>query len=228
MSSSYNESPVNPLPPVVVALALPIIALELWFGAGARGFVGGPGAVGWRLAAIQDHAFYAPVFELMLRENYWPPAEVARFVTYPFIHVNFTHMLMVIVFLLALGKMVGEIFSAFAVLAIFFLSAIAGALAYALLTSADTPLVGGYPAVYGLIGAFTFILWVRLGASGAPQIRAFTLIGFLLAIQLVFGVLFGTGLDWVAEVGGFATGFLSSFVLGPGGWSRTLDRLRSR
>ena len=49
---------------------------------------------------------------------------------------------------------------------IFFGSAIVGALVFALLTNVRTPLVGGYPAVYGLIGAFTFILWVRLGQRG--------------------------------------------------------------
>ena len=67
----------------------------------------------------------------------------------------------------------------------------------------------------------------RLGQQGAPQIRAFTLIGFLLFIQLVFGLLFGSGQDWVAEVAGFATGFLMSFLVSPGGWSRALARLKT-
>ena len=46
------------------------------------------------------------------------------------------------------------------------------------------PLVGGYPAVYGLLGAFTFLLWARLGEEHANQFRAFTLIGFLLGIAV--------------------------------------------
>ncbi len=228
MSSPHNESPVNPLPPVVVALALPIFAIELWLTAGARGLVGGPEAVGWRLDALRDYAFFDPVFEAMLETGRWPLPEVARFVTYSFVHLGFTHILMVLVFLLALGKMVAEVFSAAAVVAVFFASAVAGALAFALLTDDPTPLVGGYPAVYGLIGAFTFILWIRLGETGAPQIRAFALIGALLFIQLVFGLLFGSGMDWIAEVTGFATGFVISFVVGPGGWARTLERLRTR
>lgn len=228
MSSPHTESPLNPLPSVVVALALPIVVIELAFQAGARGFVGGPEAVGWRLAALQDYAFFGQVFDLMAETGRWPPELLARFVTYPFVHYGFTHMLMVMVFLLALGKMVGEVFSPVAVLVVFFASAIVGALAYAVLTDDPTPLVGGYPAVYGLIGAFTFILWVRLGQTGGPQVRAFYLIGFLLFVQLVFGLLFGTGKDWVAEVAGFATGFALSFVVSPGGWARAVARLRER
>jgi membrane associated rhomboid family serine protease len=228
MSSPYNESPFNALPPVVVALALPILAVELLLGAGARDFVGGPGAVGWRLDALRDYAFFGLVLEAMIDTNRWPVSEVSRLVTYPFVHYGFTHMLMVMVFLLALGKMVGEVFSAWAVLVVFFASAIVGALAFTFLTDDPTPLAGGYPAVYGLIGAFTFILWVRLGQQGAPQVRAFYLIGFLLFVQLVFGLLFGSGQHWVAEIAGFSTGFGLSFVVSPGGWTKAVARMRVR
>jgi membrane associated rhomboid family serine protease len=228
VSNPYNESPFNALPPVVVALALPILAVELLLGAGAQGFVGGPEAVGWRLDALRDHAFFGPLLGAMANANRWPLPEVARIVTYPFVHFGFTHMIMVLVFLLALGKMVGEVFSSVAVVAVFFGSAVVGALAYTVLTDDPSPLAGGYPAVYGLIGAYTFILWVRLGQKGAPQVQAFTLIGLLLFVQLVFGLLFGSGQSWVAEVAGFCTGFLSSFVLSPGGWARAVARMRVR
>ena len=72
------------------------------------------------------------------------------------------------------------------------------------------------------------ILRTKLIAEGAPQYRAFTLIGFLLFIQLVFGVLFGTGPDWIAEIAGFAAGFGLSFLLVPGGWSKLVNRIRQR
>lgn len=228
MSSPYNESPFNALPSVVVALVVPIVAVELWLGAGTRGFLGGPAAVGWRIDAVRDYAFSGPLLEHMAATARWTVADSLRLVSYPFVHWSFTHMLLVVVFVLALGKMVGEVFSASAVLAVFFGSAIAGALAFTFLTDDPNPLVGGYPAAYGLIGAFTFILWVRLGQQGAPQVRAFYLIGFLLFIQLVFGLLFGSGKDWVAEVAGFATGFAISFVVSPGGWARAVERLRVR
>jgi membrane associated rhomboid family serine protease len=228
MSSSHNESPFNSIPPVVLALAVVIFGIELAFQAGARGYAGGPEAVGWRLAAWQSYAFSGDIFDWMLANNQWPLDQVVRLVTYPFIHANFTHVLFVLVFLLALGKMVGEIFSALAVLVVFFGSAIAGALVYALVLDTPQPLVGGFPAVYGLIGAFTFLLWVKLALGGGPQARAFTLIGFLMGIQLVFGLLFGGGKDWVADLAGFVAGFGLSFLVSPGGLSRVVDRLRQR
>jgi len=228
MTPDPNAPPLNPLPWVVWALVLPIVAVELVLNLGTRGLIGGPGAVGWRLAAIQDYAFSAPVLDWMLQTGRFPPQHMMRFVTYPFVHGNFTHALFVVVFLLALGKMVGEIFRPWAVLLIFFGSAIMGALAYGILLSDPRPLIGAYPAVYGLIGAFTFLMWVKLAGTGATQYRAFTLIGLLLGIQLLFSLLFGGTMDWVADVAGFATGFVLSFVVSPGGWGRVRGRLRHR
>lgn len=229
MSSDDHMQPLfNTLPPVVVALALAIFGVELLIAAGARGYVGGSEAVGWRLEAIREFAFFGQVVDFIVERQAWTSPELRRFVTYPFIHLGFTHMIFVIVFLLALGKLVGEVFGNLAVLAVFFTSSIFGALMYAALTGDPRPLVGGYPGVYGLIGAYTFLLWVSYGATGENQYRAFTLIGFLMAIQLVFGVLFGSTNDWVAEIAGFLAGFVISPVLAPGGFRRLLNRLRQR
>ncbi len=228
MNSDPDAAPINPLPVAVIILALPIVLAELAFVAGSNGYFGGADAVGWRLEWIQNLAFVSPIFDLMIETGRWPPEHLMRFVTYPFVHWSFVHMLMVLVFLLALGKMVGDVFGSLPLVAIFFGSAVFGALAFALITNDPNPLVGGYPAVYGLIGAYTFILWVRIRATGGPQYQAFTLIAVLLFIQLVFGLLFGSGLDWIAEVAGFISGFFLSFIVSPGGWSRVRARLRHR
>ncbi len=228
MSSNPNVSPVNPIPPVVLALVIVIVGIELVFQMGARGFVGGPEAVGWRLSALQRYAFSGDIMDWMLANNRWPMEHVIRFLSYLFVHVGFAHMLFVVVFLLALGKMVGEIFHPLAVLVVFFGSALAGALAYGLILDDPMPLIGGYPAVYGLIGAYTFLLWVRLAATGENQMRAFLLIGLLMAVQLIFGLLFGGGNDWLADLAGFCAGFALSFVVSPGGWGRVMDKLRQR
>lgn len=218
----------NALPPVVVALALAIFGVELLISAGARGYIGGPEAVGWRLEAIREFAFFSPVLEFVIERQAWMSPELRRFVTYPFIHLGFAHVIFVIVFLLALGKLVGEVFGNLAVLIVFFGSAIFGALIFAGLTGDSRPLVGGYPGVYGLIGAYTFLLWVSYGVTGENQYRAFTLIGFLMGIQFIFGFLFGSTNDWVAEIAGFLVGFAISPMLVPGGFRRLLNRLRQR
>jgi hypothetical protein len=61
-----NAPPLNPLPPVVWALALPIIAMEVVVNLGARGLVGGPEAVGWRLDAMQRFAFSPDLMRQMI------------------------------------------------------------------------------------------------------------------------------------------------------------------
>jgi membrane associated rhomboid family serine protease len=69
---------------------------------------------------------------------------------------------------------------------------------------------------------------VRLAAVGANRYRAFTLIGFLMGIQLLFGALFGGNWEWVADLTGFAAGFVLSFLVSPGGPMRVLALIRQR
>lgn len=226
MVHPHNENPVNPLPPAVIALALMIVAIEAIFGLGARGLAGGPEAVGWRLAAIERYAFSPEILRWMVETGRYPPEHLLRLLSYPFVHAGFTHALFAAVMLLALGKIVAETIGGAGMVAVFVVSALGGALAFAALPGTTQPLFGAFPPVYGLIGAFTYMMWVRLGQMGEQKIRAFSLIAVLLGIQLVFGVLFGGGLDWVADVAGFIAGFALTIVLVPGGFHRLLDRLR--
>ncbi len=229
MQQRHNDSPFNAIPPVVVALVAIIFGVELLFHLSRSGFIGGTrGGEDWRIFAIQDYAFSSEIFRWMMETGRWPLEHLQRFVTYLFVHGSFTHMVMVSVFVLALGKMVGETFSQLAVVVVFVGSGIVGALAYGLVLDTRQPLFGGYTGAYGLIGAFTFILWVGYGRTGENQFQAFRLIGFLMGIQLLFGLLFGANKDWVAELAGFATGFLLSGVLRPGGWAIILNNLRQR
>lgn len=226
---SYNPNPpaVNPLPWIVWALALPIIAMEVLLTLGETGLIS-DAARGWRVDALMRFSFFPQFAQVAWIEGSWLPYEPWRLLTYAFVHGGMTNAIFAVVILLALGKMVGEIFSPLAVLTIWVASTVLGGFAYVLLTNEQYPLVGAFPAVYGLIGAFTFLLWVRLAGTGNQQYRAFTLIGMLLAMQLLFGLLFGGGMQWVAEVAGFATGFFASFIVSPGGLNRVMTRLRQR
>lgn len=224
----YNETPFNPVPPVVWLVLLPIIAMEVVLQAGAAGLAGDAGAIGWRQMAIERFALSPLMLDEMVTTGRWSPDYLMRFLTYGFVHVNFTHALFAAIFILALGKMVGEIFRPWAFLVIFFGAALVGALVYSAIPGIRMRLLGGYPAAYGLIGAFTFILWARLGASGDRQSQAFVLIGSLMGIQLIFGLLFGGSPDWIADLAGFGAGFGLSFLVAPGGPSQILRRLRQR
>ena len=218
---------VNPLPAAVVALAAVIFGIEVMFELAQRGLLGGGGGLGWRASAIRDWAFFGQVQQWMLVNLRFPPDLLVRYVTYPLLHLNFTHALFVCVFILAMGKMVGEAMGSLAVLVLFFGSAILGAVVYGFLVD-PFPLVGGFPGVYGLIGGYTFLMWVRARALNESQVMAFRLIGLLLGIQLLFGLLFGGRNDWLADLTGFASGFGLSFLVVPGGWARLREALRRR
>lgn len=228
MTSNPNPSPLNPLPPVIWVLAMPLIAMEVVLSLGATPLVGGQAGIGWRSNAIQDFAFSVPVFRWMVSTGQYPLEHLMRFVTYPFVHGSVTHAIFALVFILALGKMVGSVFRAWAVLVLFFGSAIGGALVYAIFQDTARPLFGAYPAAYGFIGAYSFILWVNLTVTHGPRHQAFALIAFLMGLQLLFALLFGGQPDWVADLAGFATGFGLSFLVCPGGFSRAVDLIRRR
>jgi membrane associated rhomboid family serine protease len=207
---------------------LPILALEAVLALGRVGIVGGAGAIGWRLDALQRFAYVPQLPRLMWESSYFPPQDVARVFTYVFVHASFSHALFALVLLLALGKMVGDVIGSWSVVAIFVASTLFGALIYTILPGTPVPLYGGYPAVYGLVGAYSFILWTRLGAANDNRAKAFTLIGFLLGIQLIFGLLFGGSRDWIADIAGFVAGFGLSYLLAPGRFTRIMGLLRRR
>jgi len=224
----HNASPFNAMPPVVWAFAGAILAIELLFQGAERGLIGGPGGIGWRVDAITSFGFFDSIFGWMIETGNMPPEHLLRFVSYLFVHGSFTHAAFAIVMALAIGKMVAEAFSSLGFLMITLLSSIAGALAYGIFLSDKQPLFGAFPAIYGLIGALTYMLWVRAKVEGTNQLNAFAMISVLMGIQLVFKLLFGGGNDWVADIAGFAMGFGISLAIAPGHAVAALNRIRRR
>lgn len=227
-----NAPPLNPVPWVVWLLALPMIAMEVVLQAGANGLVGGPEAIGWRVQAMQLLGFAPDYLRQMVAVGQYPADGLWRLISYPLVQQNLSQALFVVVILLALGKFVGDIYAWWAVLLTFFVASAVGALAYTAVPLAHAGLLGGYPGNYGLIGAYTFLLWVKLAGNG--QIRAFRLIGFFMVFQVgiaAIGVAFygleqGTTWEFVADLAGFAAGFALAFVVSPGGWARVLAKMR--
>lgn len=223
-----NTPVVNPLPRSVIGIVLLIVLAELYFAWGASGFTGDPRSAGWRIAAVEDYGFYGQIVDDWISKGLISGDRLWRFVTYPFVHYAFTSALFAAVFILAMGKFVGEQMRGLAVLAIFFGGSIVGAIVYGLVLNDPAPLIGGFPGAYALIGGFTYLLAARLTSEGESGLRAFSLIGFLMGIQLLFALLFGTDNTWVAELTGFVVGFFLSSVVRPGGWSEIVRRLRQR
>lgn len=222
----YDPSPVNVLPAAVWLLFLAIFGVEAVLAAAEAGLIGGRAGIGWRLGWQQEYGFSPEVLGWMIDNQHWPLNQLRRFVTYPFLHHSFTHMLIAGVMILALGKFVGEIFGGAFVALVFVGASICGALVYGWIGGSAVWLFGAYPAAYGLVGAFSYVLWRRYEAMGQQQIRAFSMIGMLLGIQLVFGVLFGSDPTWVADVAGFVAGFGLAVMFAPGAMAGFLRRMR--
>lgn len=223
-----GESAVNALPPVALALFLAIALVEAALSLAQAGLVGGPTGIGWRVRALEWAAF-SPAVQEAVADGLRTPDLLRRYVAYAFVHGGAVHALFGGALLLALGKFVGEALGGAAVLAAFLVATVAGALLFGALAAGTQPLFGAYPGVYGLIGAFTFVLWTRIGARGGDRLQrlqAFRLIGALLAIQLAFALLFGGDRTWIADVGGFAAGFFVAPLAAPGGLLALRDRLR--
>lgn len=223
-----NQSPFNDLPPMVVALAVLIAGIELMFQLAQAGLLGGQAGAGWRIDALSDWALNGGGLDWMLQQRRFPPELLAQFVTYPLLHQGFVHALMACVFVLALGNVTSPILPGWRQLALFFVPAIIGGLVYAYLF--DGILFGGFTGAYGLIGAFTYLS--RRGLTRIPPESAFLLIGFLLAIQPIFGLAGGTLTgwipDWTAEAVGALTGYALAHLLFPGSLQDIRNRMRQR
>lgn len=222
------ESPFNTLPPLVVALAMLIVGVEVVFQLANSGIIGGPRGVGWRIAAVEQYGFSSVVLDRVLVNNDYSFDMLKRFVTYPFVNGQLTQVAFCAALTLALGKFTAEYYGAIKVGILYVATSIVGAIVFGLLVDTRFPLIGGFTPVYGLIGAYTYALWLRLGNAGESQLMAFRLIGFLLLIQLIFGLIFGGSSQWIAELAGFASGFALSILLAPGGWNSLLHRMRQR
>ena len=72
MTDPHNQAPVNPLPPVVIALFLVLLGVEAVFSLGEAGLFGGQGAVGWRTEYITRFGFNGKVFDWMLTNGQYP------------------------------------------------------------------------------------------------------------------------------------------------------------
>ncbi len=225
--------PVNPITPVLVILALAMAGIEALLSAAEAGLIGGAGGIGWRLRAVQDWGFSPVVWDQVVALGNHSGAMLRRFVGYGFIHGGVTHALFAIAMLLALGKVVGEVFAPWAVLAVFLAGLVAGAVAFGLVAGGGGVLIGAYPGVYALIGALSWLMYARIGQQGGNRLQAFRLIGFLLLLQFLFAALsplIGGGIDltFVAELAGFGAGFALSVVVSPGGFAALRARLRER
>ena len=225
MSDTSPPPLFKPMPSVVVALFAVIGVVELWFTLGPK-FVSGADTVVWRMQAIERFGVNPQVVQWMTENHHYPIDHLARFVSFSFIHGSMLNTAVSCALFLAMGKMVSSVFPSIALLVFFIGPALIGAMVFSFAAPDGSWLFGSFTGIYGLIGAYTFIMWFRLRINKAPQGQAFHLIAFLMGIQLLFGMIFGGNSTWIADLFGFVTGFVLSFFFIPGGLYHVLEMLR--
>ncbi|MEL6549491.1 MAG: rhomboid family intramembrane serine protease [Pseudomonadota bacterium] len=217
-------SPINNVPPAILALTALVIGIEILFLAGTRGIIGGPQAEAWRVLAVTDFGFAPRLWAFMGETGQWSFDGVARVVSYAFLNQSFVSAVFACVFILAFGKFVGDVIGGARALLIYLVSAAGAAVLYGTVFPDQGVLVGSFPGAYGLLGAYTFILFLSLEHANENKLQAFRLVGVLAALQLVFGVIFAGPPWWLADLGGAGIGFLTAAAMAPGGLLRWIRR----
>ncbi|MCC1481727.1 rhomboid family intramembrane serine protease [Roseibaca sp. Y0-43] len=216
MRDESHPSPiVNPLPWAVWLLTLGVAGVELVLWAGAHGLVNWAGSAGWRAQALVAFGVNAELQGWMWESGRYPAEGLWRYLVYGFVHLGPMQAALVVVITAALGKACAERLGSLKVLVLLLLAQAAGGVAFGLVANPGAWLIGGYPMIFALAGAYAVLMGTR---------AALFMAGVLVFTRLALVFMGGGGLDWLADLTAMAVGAALARVLdGP-----LLARLRRR
>ena len=138
--------------------------------------------------------------------------EVWRLLTSVFLHSGFAHLAMNMISLYFLGSFAEVSFGRGRFLALYFISGIAGGLAYLYFGAFNSPAVGASGAIFGLLGG-VFGFAIRRGAFSLrnPVINQLLI---LTAINLFLGATI-PNVSNTAHLGGLMGGFVFGYLMAP-------------
>jgi membrane associated rhomboid family serine protease len=225
-----QREPIFNIPSVVVATIAAIVAVHLMR------------TYGFTLAQdrnfLLQFAFFPARYDAsILKEVAWPgglAGQIWSFVTYAFIHADWTHLTLNSVWLLAFGSAVARRFGTLRFLAFFAVTAATGAALHLAMKAGDIwPMVGASAAISGCMAAALRFVFQSDGPLGImrsgrdsdfrrpalPLLRALSeprALIFLcvwLAVDFLFGATSlvagdGQNVAWQAHIGGFLGGLL--------------------
>lgn len=224
MTDDSAAAPIlNPLPWAVWLLVLAITGVELVLWAGAQGLVNWAGSAGWRAQAVAAFGVTPDLQGWMVATRQTPPDYLARYLGFGFVHLGPLQAGLVVVITAALGKYCAERLGSMRVLGVILLAQAAGAIAFGVIAPLGAWLIGGYPLIFALAGAYGALVWAG-AETPRTQITAAGLVGVLLVGRLALAAFVGGGMDWVADIVACALGAVLALGLRPG----LRARLRSR
>lgn len=182
--------------------------VELILIAADYGLIGTPR---WRGLAYQNGAFWAGLL-YNWRPNY-DAQPWLMFVTYAFLHSGFGHLLGNMLSLFFLGHIAQDRVGQRGLAALFAISSIGGAVAFAALSSSPQPMVGASGALFGLAGAWQYWEWVDRRRAGRRTWPVWRMVLGLVLLNVVLWVWRDGLLAWETHLGGFIAGWAGAAVL---------------
>ena len=208
-----------PVVKLLVAACCLVFALQLPF------ILHGDREAAYRLALVPaEFSGRAPPLHA-----YPPPG--ATLVTSLFVHANFPHLALNMIFLYIFGRRLEARMGSTVFATLYFVSGVCASLIYVLLLPASTMrLLGASGAISGVLGAFTILFprsrvrvlwpaWTWIGTKWhftwtADVMAAPLLIGWLI-LQTLFALQALPRSAWIAHAAGFALGFMLALPFMP-------------
>lgn len=206
---------MNPLPWAVWLLTLGVAGVELVLWAGAHGLVNWAGSAGWRAQALVLFGVSPDLQGWMIDSGRFPPEGLWRYLSYGFFHLGPVQAALVVVITAALGKACAARLGSLKVLVLLVVAQAAGGVAFGQVADPGAWLIGGYPMIFALAGAYAALLRTR---------HALFMVAALVVARLVLTAMAGGGMDWLADLTALGIGAVLAWALdGP-----ILVRLRRR
>jgi membrane associated rhomboid family serine protease len=200
--------PNPPLPRPLVALVLLMAGIELVLTLADRGILADPTL---RARVYAAGAFWAGLLDG--GRPLFPLQPYTMFVTHALLHGGLLHLALNMAVLLGLGRFAADRYGPGVILPVFLVTAVAGGLAFGLISEGAYPMVGASGAVFGFLGVWIASDWVRLrtlGLSVQPVVRR---VAGLAVANVLLTVLLAGMLAWEAHLGGFLAGLVAGVWL---------------
>ncbi|MEM6971725.1 MAG: rhomboid family intramembrane serine protease [Pseudomonadota bacterium] len=171
-------------------------------------------------------AFFDVKLSFALAGRGLDPQLIWSTVTHAFLHGSWLHLGLNAAAFLGLGHALSRDAGIGPTMAIFALTAAAGALSFGVVAEAEVPLIGASGAVFGYLGTLTAWQARWLAAKGASLDPIWARVAGVIAINAIMAFGFGgIAVAWEAHLGGFAAGWALAYLFPP----RLRDRrLRER
>lgn len=185
--------------------------IELTLAAADYGLIG---STRWRALAYQNGAFWAGLL------HNWRPNYAAQpwvmFLSYAFLHGGMLHLLGNMLVLWGLGRVVMLRLGTGRFLALYFASAIGGALCFGVLSNSPQPMVGASGALFGLLGAWQYWRYALRRQRGQSLWPVWQAVLGLVLLNLLMWVALRGLVAWETHLGGFLAGWAVAAFMGRG------------